>query len=161
MIEMIPYFYEDVYTFNEIAGVFESSDSPRKQIERAVKIFKEECNETIDAAKDLDSVELLDGVCDVFVTLSGLMQTMNRLGFNIEEALRRGCENNLEKFPSDEILFSSRVPWEAMQPNGTTHTHNKYYDVHVFKDKNSKVKKPVGFKPVDLHDLVPDNIWED
>ena len=154
MLEMIPYFYEDVYTFNEIAGVFESKDTPQKQIERAVKIFKEECNETIDAAKDLDSVELLDGVCDVFVTLSGLMQVMDNLGFNVQEALQRVCQNNLEKYPDGdkEVL--------AYQPLNTECTYNEWYDVHVFKDKNGKVKKPVGFQPVELQDLCPSGIWE-
>jgi len=154
MIEMIPYFYEDVYTFNEIAGVFESKDAPGKQIERAIKIFKEECFETIEAAKNEDSVELLDGVCDVFVTLSGLMQVMDNLGFNVQEALHRVCQNNLEKYPDGdkEVL--------AYQPINTAHTYNEWYDVHVFKDKNGKVKKPIGFKLVVLQDLCPQGIWQ-
>lgn len=154
MLEMIPYFYEDVYTFNEIAGVFESTDSPHKQIERAIKIFKEECQETIEAAKNKDSVELLDGVCDAFVTLSGLMQVMEKLGFDVEMALRRVCDNNIDKYvPMDKEVL-------AYQPLNTTCFPNEYYDVYVFKDKNGKVKKPIGFKPVELSDLCPSNIWE-
>lgn len=155
MIEMIPYFYSDVSVFNEIAGVFESTDSPRNQIERAIKIFKEECFELIEAAKNGDSIELLDGACDVFVTLSGLMQVMDNLGFDVQEAIRRVCQNNLEKYPDGdkEVL--------AYQPPNTTCTYNEWYDVYVFKDENGKVKKPVGFKPVELKDLCPNNIWEE
>jgi hypothetical protein len=120
-----------------------------------MKIFKSECKELIDAHKAHDSVELLDGAIDVFVTLSGLMQIMEHLGFGVEKGTKRICDNNLEKYIDGETCTDISL----VQPPNTTHTYNDYFDVHVFKDKDGKVKKPIGFKPVELQDLVPDGIW--
>ncbi len=152
--------YFDVLTFNKIAGVFDTEDCAGKQIERAIHIFKSECKETIDAYHDKDSVELLEGVCDVFVTLSGLMQTMQHLGFDVEEALKRVCDNNLEKFPQAPETGPSAAQMLFLQPDGTTATYHQPANCYVYKDKNGKVKKPVGFKPVELQDLCPKDIWK-
>lgn len=158
--ETIDWRYEDVYTFNKITGVFESTESPRQQIERAMKIFKEECFETIEAAKNGDSIELLDGVCDVFVTLSGLMQVMEHLGFNVEKALGWVCDNNLEKFPMAPESGPDQATMLKLQPEKTIATYYAPANCYVYKDKDGKVKKPIGFTPVELQDLVPEGIWE-
>lgn len=68
-------------------------------------------------------IELLDAVCDIIVVSAGLGIA---LGADIQGALHQICDNNIEKFP---IV------------NG---------EYTVLRDEHGKIRKPDGFKSVNL-----------
>lgn len=142
--------YNEVMTFNEIAGNL--NNVTVEKLEAQMKVFIEESKETAEAFENKDSVELLDGICDSFVTLAGLIQMAEKLGFNVSGALYRVNNNNLEKFP-DNISASDMITYAD---NGWEITPNIDQGVFVLKDANGKIRKPVGFKPVQIADLAPD-----
>lgn len=145
--------YADVYSFNNIGGNFANVDEA--SIAAQIKVVVEEVKELEKAFADKDAVEMLDGVCDAFVTVAGLMQKMEVAGFKVDEALKRVCENNLEKFPDhiDDCADQhyAEQGWDIFQ--------NYEYDCFVLKDGNGKIRKPLGFQSVVLYDLVPEGFF--
>jgi phosphoribosyl-ATP pyrophosphohydrolase len=144
--------FQDSYTFNDIAGAF--SKDTESQIKLYIDLMREEFIETQEAFKNKDSVELLDGVADMFVVLSGLMQIMQLSGFDVDEALQRVALNNLSKFPDDSEHSSDNIP------EGCTSEYNSDYGVWVYKNEVGKVKKPNSYKPVYLADLTPVGLFK-
>jgi len=139
--------FGSVLKFNDIAGqlIEPNKDSIALQLD----LIQEEYLETVDAFDNEDRVEVLDGAIDMWVVVSGLLQKLEAMGYNVEEALKRVTDNNLSKFPS--TANNAENSW-----NGDYTPHfNKKHQVLVLKDKNGKVRKPDGYKPVNLSDLVP------
>jgi len=99
-------------------------------LENFRKSFKEGTHTEIVAkalSKKEKRVELLDAVCDVIVVSAGLGIA---LGADIQGALHQVCENNLQKFPT---------------------VNGEYV---VLRDEHGKIKKPNGFKSVELDSFV-------
>lgn len=153
--------YNQIGLFNLIAGNLENVTL--ESIDNQLGFIFEELEETIevvewtsasqDSCDDLDydpDVEVLDGACDLFVTVSGLLQKLEAAGFDVAEAMNRVNMNNLSKFPnSQDELFK-------IQPENTHIKLNTNFDVVVFKDiETGKIKKPLNFKPVDLTGTYP------
>lgn len=137
--------YEQVFKFNKIAGVL---DSPTYDtVDMYNSLGFEEMSESITALEEGNKVEVLDGCLDEFFIICGKMQILEKMGYNVQEGLKRVCENNLSKFPS--------VVDGCTRLKEYTATVNKEYNVYVIKDINGKVRKPEGFVPVDISDLVP------
>lgn len=145
--------YQDVATFNRIAGNFDNVDEA--SLAAQIKVVVEEVAELNDAFSDKNAVEMLDGVCDAFVTVAGLMQKMEVAGFNVDEALKRVCENNLEKFPKTIPIPAAASYFD----NKWQVKYNSKYDCYVLKDQNGKIRKPLGFQSVVLDDLVPKSFF--
>jgi hypothetical protein len=145
--------YWDVYAFNNIAGNFENVNV--ESIDAQIKVVVEEVKELEKAFAEKNSVEMLDGVCDAFVTVAGLMQKMQKAGFNVNKAIERVCLNNMEKYPTQMLSHDLDVYYEK----GWDVLYNNEYDCYVLKDKNGKIRKPDGFVPVEISDLVPDNFF--
>lgn len=145
--------YADVYSFNKIAGNFENIDEA--SLAAQIKVVVEEVKELEKAYADKDAVELLDGVCDAFVTVAGLMQKMQAAGFNVDKAVDRVCLNNLDKYPTEML----REDLDTYAEKGWDVIYNNEYDCYVLKDNNGKIRKPLGFKSVEISDLVPDNFF--
>ena len=139
--------YGSVFKFNDISGNLNKPD--KDSIALQLDLIQEEYIETVDAFDADDKVEILDGACDMFVVVCGLLQKLEAQGCDVEEALMRVCENNLSKFPS--TANNATNTWSG---DYTPH-FNKKHKVLVLKDKNGKIRKPEGFKPVDLSDCVP------
>jgi hypothetical protein len=137
--------YDEVVQFNEIAGNL--TNVTIDSIDNQLGFIFEELTETIDALEAGNRVELLDGACDLFVTVAGLLQKLEAAGYNVAHALGRVNANNLSKFPKVGELLSNK--------NGFTVTLNEKYQRIVLKDENGKVRKPDNFVAVDLSDLVP------
>ena len=146
--------YWDVYAFNNIAGNFENVNV--ESIDAQIKVVVEEVKELEKAFAEKNSVEMLDGVCDAFVTVAGLMQKMQAAGFNVNKAIERVCENNLTKFPNEIDACGDQHYAEQ----GWNIFQNFEYDCYVLKDKNGKIRKPLNFKAVDISDLVPENFFK-
>ena len=151
MNEFEEYSYFNIGKFNDIAGSL-TAVTPSKVNNQLSYIF-EELTETIEAFENNNAVELLDGACDLFVTVCGLMQQLHAAGFNVQEAQKRVDANNLSKYPKvgTAIKYKPEHSYEL----------NSKYQVYVIKDAGGKIMKPLDFKPVQLSDLVPkDNFWK-
>lgn len=139
--------YSSVEKFNEIAGSLQDVDSSK--IDLQLSLIFEEFSETIESFEKQNSIKLIDGAADLFVTVSGLLQQLSAAGFDIDKAVEKVCENNLSKFPENgtAIRFDGEF----------TSTLNEKHQVYVIKDKTGKIRKPGDFIPVDLSDCVPEN----
>ena len=147
--EIFPYSFEDHFnmnaqTMNKVGQVTSSKlrvPTSKERILRAKLIF-EEALETIEALgvsmefdynlysfldegeDNYNPKEVLDGVCDMAVVANGTLLACG-LASVYSEALNRVDENN----------------WSKVKDG-------------VIKDENGKYKKPPGYKPVVLDDLI-------
>ncbi len=135
--------YNSVKRFNEVAGNLDFITE--ESIDNQISYVWEEVTETIEAFEQGDSVGMLDGCCDVFVTCAGLMQKLEAAGYDVEGALKAVCENNMSKFlPVVSALDKGRYDV----------SFNKKYKLNVLK-QDGKVKKPESFVSVQLAEFVP------
>jgi hypothetical protein len=140
--------YESIKKFNKISGVLDNPTLETVDLYNSLSF--EELSESITAFETQDAVEVLDGALDEFYVICGKLQILEALGMNIEEGLKRVCENNLSKF-----LSVSGEVW----PLEMGKFYNPEHKVMVLKDKQGKIIKPFGFTPVDLTDLVPQGFF--
>lgn len=142
--------YQQVKKFNEIASVL---DNPTiETVDLYNSLGFEELSESIAALEENNPIEILDGALDEFYIICGKLQILERLGYNVEEGLKRVCDNNLTKFPTTENNTTNT--WNS----DWTATNNKKYKVMVFKNQAGKIMKPHGFKSVDISDCVPKEV---
>ena len=137
--------YDQVREFNDIAGNL--TNVTDDSVDNQIGFIFEELSETITGFEEGNRVEVLDGACDLFVTVAGLLQKLEAQGYNVAEALTRVNENNLSKFPAVGELFG--------QPIGCTATLNEKYNRMVIKDGVGKVRKPSTYSGPYLTDLIP------
>lgn len=145
--------YEEVKIFNKIAGNLDNVTVD--SLEAQMKVVVEEVKELQDAFDSQNATELLDGACDAFVTLSGLMQKMEIAGFKVDKALQRVNENNMEKYPTE--MLSADL--NAYSEKGWDVIYNNEFDCYVLKDKNGKIRKPIDFQSVDIMDFLPEDFF--
>lgn len=151
--------YESVRKFNTIAGNLSHANHEQTLdgLYSQLEFIESELKETIQAFDEQDTVELVDGACDLFVTVAGFMQRLEAAGVNIEKALARVNENNMTKFP--QTFEHNQNP--DMQPDGTELVFTDYGHVVYKRHYDSKVMKPTTFVPVDLTSCVPNDIFTD
>lgn len=152
--------FDQVYQFNDMAGQFDTNpiDGVNLQLDL---IFEEFCDETIKAFErgcnaiayykdkqeaSKQAVNLLDGVCDTFVVVAGLMQKLQNAGFDVEQALLRVTDNNLSKFTT-----KADYNWASQQ--GYEVNYDETYHRFSYRDSNGKLRKPFDYKSVDISDL--------
>lgn len=152
--------FDQVYQFNDMAGQFDTNpiDGVNLQLDL---IFEEFCDETIKAFErgcnaiayykdkqeaSKQAVNLLDGVCDTFVVVAGLMQKLQNAGFDVEQALLRVTDNNLSK-------FTTKVDYNWASQQGYEVTYNETYHRFSYRDSNGKLRKSFDYKSVDIGDL--------
>lgn len=149
--------YKSVHKLNTAFGRFEGAIT-QAQRTRQLELIREELAEGIDAAETGNLVEEVDAACDLFVTVAGYMQQLERMGCNVQEALKRVCENNMSKLiASDDID----------EMNQTTLKY-KEEGIDVLIDKSAlqgyvvaknphtgKALKPASFVAVNIADCVP------
>lgn len=148
--------YQAVKVFNSVAGNLTKVDA--KSIDAQITFIFSELEETISAFEKKDSVEIVDGACDLFVTVAGLMQKLEVAGFNVDEALERVNENNMSKYPSSSDFTSQTI--HKVVGEGHAPLFNKTHSVWVIKDLAGKIRKPTNFKSVDLSDCVPEEFFK-
>lgn len=149
--------YQQVAKFNEIAGNLtrHHNEADLDSIRNQLDFIEEEWIEAREAFTYGDAVELLDGACDLFVTVAGLLQKLELNGMKVEEALARVNDNNLDKFPTIEEFDKNP---DMCPPNGepVATTFNRV----VFKrDYDGKVMKPTTYTAVNIVDCVPEDFF--
>ena len=148
--EIIEQSYNNVFIFNDIANNL--TNVTPESIDSQVSFIWEELNETIDAVEVGDATEVLDGACDMLVTVFGLLQKLEAAGFGVAEAIQRVDANNLDKY----IKVGKTVRY-----NKEFYTElNEKYGVYVVKDKNQKIRKHAEFQEVDLSGLSPQDFFK-
>ena len=142
-------------TFNMIAG--NDQKITDQDFEDQFKVVVEEMKEFQDGHTNKDLVETVDGVIDSFVTLFGYMQKMqNRYGIDFAKAMDLIAENNLSKYPTEEQVAIDTVQMYKDQGLDTYYTFYPESLCYVIRDsKTNKIKKPIGFKSVDLSVCFP------
>ena len=140
--------YNQVAKFNEIGESF--SGNLAEAADLYLSLVFEELSECVSAFEEKNPTEMLDGACDILVTAFGLVQALEKAGFDMDEAMERVTANNLDKFPSSV----SEVP------KGMTATLNGKYNVFVLKDVAGKIRKPPNFKSVDLGGTVREDFFQ-
>lgn len=140
--------WQSVKVFNEVANNLNNVDE--LSLDNQISFIFSELEETITAIESGNKVELLDGACDLFVTVAGLMQKLEVAGFDVDEALQRVNENNMSKYiPASETNF------EKFVDKNHKATLNKKHSVYVIKDGVGKIRKPTNFVSVNISDCVP------
>ena len=134
--------YLRVYEFNDIAGNLD--DVTIDSVSNQLSFIFEELSEAIAALEEGDEVGLLDGACDLSVTVNGLLQKLENAGFKVAEAMERVDLNNLTKMPTSLD--------GAIVDQSFTTEYNEKYGRHVIKDFNGKVRKPSTYKSVEIGD---------
>ncbi len=125
-------------------------------ISNQIRLVQEELAETEEAFQKDNHKELLDGTVDVIVTAVGLLQMLEKAGFNTDRALRRVADNNLTKLLPDAWTAIKTVSfYKEVQGLETRVVKSRDQDHYAVLDKNDKIKKPIGYTSVNLSDCVP------
>ena len=129
-----------------------------KKLKKQLILIYEEVDEISEGLVDNNPTEVLDGVIDTLVVTIGLLQKLENLGINVEEAMERTAANNLSKFTTSIQIANESI--KALKANGINARteYNEKYNVFVLKDSNDKVRKPWDFESNDLTCCVPDDI---
>lgn len=98
---------------------------------------------------------VLDGICDVLYTALQLIKAGEAAGYDVMGALSAVCANNATKIPDDtpdnsiRFLYSVEAYNEA-DPTNPVKINSKAGKIYLM-DSNGKIRKPLGYKSVELH----------
>lgn len=148
--------YSSVKVFNSIANNIGNSTtlSLKDRLLNQIKIIQSELDELKAGVESDNSLEVLDGACDVVVTAFGAMQMVDEV-CSAREGLLEVCANNLTKYipvtdPNARSIIDATIAKYKAEGNDITVEYNKVFGVYVFKDQNGKIRKPTSYKNVDL-----------
>ena len=151
-------FYEQCHQFNEVAGKLDKVKV--QDIHNQLLLIKEELDEAFHAYQTNDTEGVLDASVDVAVTAIGFCLILEKLGFNVDGALLETANNNLTKFieGSDCDLVDKTIQHYKDQGIETEAVYNSDHDLFVIKDKNNKIRKPLGFVSNSLVQFLPEQV---
>ena len=140
--------------FGVIAGKdgVPSEDDLRNQV-RLITEEAKELKDTLEMGEPL--INTLQELTDVLVVSLGLLEMFRELKYDVDGALLAVADCNLSKFTqSGKVFLDSRGDYLSKGINVNSQ-YNAEYDVWVLKDENDKVRKPIGFKKVNLEEFKP------
>lgn len=123
-------------------------------IENQYQRIIEELQETYRAIKERDLVKMLDGGCDLDVTVSGYNYLT---GASYKDAIKAVLDNNDLKTTTDKDLIAKTL--EELYNNDEYHVHNEeqegvvYYT--ILRNSDNKIMKLLDHPEVGLTGLVP------
>jgi NTP pyrophosphatase (non-canonical NTP hydrolase) len=148
--------FKQVEQFNNTAGVqyeLEQGLLKYKDFVNRNAYLKEEQSEYMTAYLHKNREEVLDALTDMMYIIAGTAERM--FGAEVcEEAFKRVHENNMRKFPEtfEEALFSRESYFQQGVDVSISQAGGGRWK--IVEEGSNKVKKPVGFKAVELGDLV-------
>ena len=153
-------FYEQCHQFNEVAGKLDKVKV--RDIHNQLILIKEELDEAFHAYKAKDFEGVLDGLCDLAVTVSGLAFILEKLGFDVNGALLETAKNNLTKFIDGEETRKVDATVQHYKEQGIKvyADYNSEHNLFVIKDMNNKIRKPVGFVSNSLVQFLPQQLQQ-
>lgn len=150
--------YESVKLLNSIFGRLEGVTTV-EQRKAQLDLVREELEESI---KGLGNpLEELDGACDMFVTVAGYMQQLERNGYDVQRALQLVCENNLTKVikeGDEEEVLKTYKKYEKDRGKFKIVTSILPQYLIVKNTQTGKVLKPASFVSVDISDCLPKGV---
>jgi len=157
--------YEKIFLMNSIIGnkepVVDTEEfwtQVRNQTERVV----EEASETLDEAIEQNLEKLIGEVTDIMVVSIGLYQKLQLAGIDIDAALNRVCDKNLEKFFTDPEAANETVQYytekgvDTFVRHVTLNNGDEYYA--VIRKADGKLLKPKGFESASYEDIAQEAI---
>ena len=148
--------YNETKMFNLIAGNIgnQTKGTLKDRLLNQIKIIQSELDELKKGVETSDNLETLDGAGDVIVTAFGALQLVDEVCKG-REALLDICANNLTKYvqvtnPDAQSIIDTTIQMYKDKGEEVTVTLNRQFGVYVFKDQNSKIRKPSNYKNVDL-----------
>lgn len=148
-------FEEDQDKFNLISGAAYRYN--KVDLNNQLLLIKEEVDEIAEGIREDNEVEILDGAVDTLFVVLGFIQKLKMAGFMTYEAMQRVAKNNLTKFPKDTETVLKSIEHYREQGINCTAEYNEEFDCYVIRDQNDKVRKPLGYKSVDISDCVNEN----
>ena len=151
-------FYEECHKFNDVAGKLDGLTI--RDVHSQLALIKEELDETFHDYQVEDYEGVLDGCSDLMVTVAGFCLILEKLGFDVDGALLETANNNLTKFieGSDCDLVDKTIQHYKDQGIETEAVYNSDHDLFVIKDKNNKIRKPLGFVSNSLVQFLPEQV---
>lgn len=146
----------DTNEFNSIAG--NDTKLTKQDYEAQYKVLVEEVYEIKEALDTDNIVELVDGVIDTLVVISGFVQKLENQGINMSKAMELIAENNLSKYTMNAYVADMSVADYKSKGIEVVSEFNKEYCVYVLRDTNGKIRKPNNFKSVDISDCIPEGV---
>lgn len=153
--------FREIEKFNHIAGAQPSV----KTLWNKTLIALEEVEETLDAfgawqnathcGFDVNNKELIDGGVDSVYTILALVKEFESLGYDFFGAFKTVCENNTTKFVKTATEAEMSVRQYQSQGVECKSVYNEKYDCYSIVDSNNKVRKPLGYKSVELEQFLP------
>lgn len=147
---------DSTYIFNNIAG--NDREVALDKIRSQARLIKEESQETLDAANLNLPEEVLDGACDVLVTVFGLIQQLEALGVDTDNAMKKVAKNNLSKFSGDHQMMLDSVSYYKDRGEQVVCAYSTRHQMFYLRDTKGKIRKPITYVKVDLSDCIPDNL---
>ena len=153
--------YQEIINFNLQAG--NRFEAPKtfefyKALRNQLKLVQEELTEVVNAVEHQDDVEILDGIADVMVTMAWVFELAHQAGFEVDKAMRAVNENNSTKIFKSYIDAAKTAEYYADQGIEGMHVEESLVQgvpYYTARDQNKKIRKPIGFKSVELSQFVP------
>ena len=155
--------YESVIKFNIMAKSIAPLYSCRSEefytrLKQQLALVQEELNEALQSIENKDNPELIKELVDIGVVWMGAMGVMRSAGFQIQDAMEKVCENNLNK-----ILDSKEEAEESIKALAEKGVEAYIEEVFYFGDtyyalrrkSDGKILKPYFFKKLDVSEYVP------
>lgn len=160
--------FDNVFKFNDVAMQFDQPKLSGINLQldliweefamETLPAFEKGCNAVEDRLGSVEenryAKELLDGAVDTFVVVAGLLQKLQHHGMDVNRALLRVTENNLEKFTKKaEYIWAEKQGYEVVW--------NEQHSVFSYRDANGKLRKSPEYKSVELTDLIPSSFFKE
>jgi predicted HAD superfamily Cof-like phosphohydrolase len=148
-------FKRKIDLFNCIAG---KDGVPSDQdIENQVKLIREETKELSEAhCFEEPEINLLQESLDVLVVTFGLLQMLKNKGYDVDKAMGKVVDCNLSKFTQSGVIAAESASKYKQNNEQVEFSYNTENDIWVLKDSSNKIRKPLGFKKVNLEDCKPE-----
>lgn len=142
--------YNDIRKFNKIAGKSPIPNDWEQKKNQLARVL-EEVKETINAIKNKDKLELLDGFCDILYTALYLGEMLKADGIDVQGAIEEVCMNNLSKFTYSFdfalISYNNYVSIGADVYIGQDEETSYYF---IKRRSDDKVMKLINYKSPNL-----------
>ena len=154
-----------VRKFNTIAGKLDANELNNKgkmweALESAAKPVLEEAEEMLEAAKNRDIIEYLDGLVDIKYTEAHSQLLLEMLGVDVVSAGEEVCKNNNLKFFTSLDEAKETAEYYDMQGQDC-YVESVNYEgeslLVVKRIEDNKVMKPVNHPSPDIGAFIPDS----
>ena len=151
--------YELTKKFNDISGA--NKELSLKAMREQFLYIDEEVNEIRDALNTDNLTEVLDGCIDTIITVFGLLQKLENLGVDINQAAIGTALNNLSKYPSPPAVAHETVERKRLEGVETKAAFNEAENCYAIRNVNTgKIIKPYNFVSNDLSKFITTEVKE-